>query len=147
MDDAERFWVRVNKTEGCWEWTRGTSDGYGKFILNGKSVSAHRLSYVWHHPLTIDLWEHREICVCHTCDNRKCVNPAHLFIGTNADNTKDMMMKGRRVGNVKLTEAQVREIREKYANCYISYQQLALEYGVNYHNIYFIITRRLWKHI
>jgi len=58
-----------------------------------------------------------------------------------------MIIKGRRVGNVKLTEEQVREIREKYANCDISYQQLALEYGVNYHNIYFIITRRLWKHI
>ena len=152
---AERFWAKVDNTGECWEWTAVLRRGYGSFSLNGKLVTSHRLSYVIHHPLTIDLLEgHREICVCHRCDNRKCVNPAHLFLGSVADNNKDKEAKGR--GNhakgekhheAKLTETQVREIRIKYANGGITYRQLALEYGVSYSIIGYIIRRKTWFHI
>ena len=161
MDDAERFWAKVNKEgeNGCWNWTAGLNTcGYGKLKLNGKISSAHRYSYVLNHPLTIDLWEHREICVCHRCDNRKCVNPSHLFLGSNADNTRDRDAKGR--GNYsntaekgekhpasKLTEQQVREIKIKYANGGITHRQLALEYGVIRQTVGLIINRKNWKHI
>jgi len=161
MDDAERFWSKVNKTGECWEWGAGLNTGYGKFKLYGKMVSSHRLSYVIHHPLSIDLWEHREILVCHKCDNRLCVNPAHLFLGSCADNVRDCIEKGRRFvgdrnsekikgednGRVILTETQVREIRNKYANGGITQQQLALEYGVERTTIGSIIRRRTWHHI
>jgi hypothetical protein len=154
MIDAERFWSRVNKTDGCWEWTGCIVNRYGQFYLNGKGVKAHRYSYIIHHPITIDLWEHREICVCHRCDNPKCVNPAHLFLGSNADNMKDKMAKGRgkqpkgeKQALSKLTETQVREIRNKYANGGITQQQLALEYGVNKSNINKLIRRKRWFHI
>jgi ribosome-binding protein aMBF1 (putative translation factor) len=154
MNNAERFWAKVDKTDGCWEWTGCVGDGYGQIGLNGKIIRTHRLSYIIHHPLTINLLEHREICVCHKCDNRKCVNPAHLFLGSKGDNNKDRETKGRgnqqkgeKHGRSKLTETDVREIRTRYANGGISQQQLALEYGVSQKLINLIIHRENWKHI
>jgi len=156
MENAERFWSKVDKSGECWEWTASMNKmwGYGMFWFNGNWCRSHRVSYILHHPLTIDLWEHREICVCHKCDNRKCVNPSHLFLGSYADNSKDRDTKGRGADtkgekhpSVKLTEAQVREIRNKYANGGITYKQLALEYGVSLQQISHIILRKLWRHI
>lgn len=163
MENAERFWSKVDKTDGCWDWTGSVySNGYGQFKLNGKTRLSHRLSYVLHHPLTINLFEgHREICVCHRCDNRRCVNPSHLFLGSCADNVMDCASKGRRFcgdrnsekikgednGRVILTETQVREIRMKYANGSITQLQLALEYGVKRTTISKIIRRETWSHL
>jgi len=149
MNDVERFWSKVNKTEGCWNWTASlNTSGYGQSKLNGKNVLAHRLSYVMNHPNTINLLEgRREICVCHKCDNPKCVNPAHLFLGSKADNMKDMVAKGRMIGNVKLTEDDVREIRTQYATGGITLKKLAREYEVSLEGIHAIIRRRTWKHI
>ena len=155
MNDVERFWTKVDKSGECWEWTANLySNGYGQFYLNGTMVLSHRLSYVMNHPLTIDLWKHREIFVCHRCDNPRCVNPAHLFLGTHTDNMRDREAKGRanrpkgeEQSQSKLTETQVREIRIKYATGGISYQQLALEYGVSFGGVGHIIQRRSWKHI
>jgi len=156
MNDAERFWAKVEKTgeNGCWEWTAGLSEGYGDYWFNGTAVRAHRLSYVLHHPLTIDLWEHREILVCHRCDNPKCVNPSHLFLGSYADNNRDKEAKGRgnppkgeKHGHSKLTEDDVREIRTRYANGGVLQRQLALEYGVWQRTIGRIINRETWSHI
>ncbi len=155
---AERFWKKVDKSGECWEWIGQLNmNGYGEFWLNGKIVKAHRYSYILHHPLTINLWEHREICVCHKCDNPRCVNPAHLFLGSKADNSKDMVAKGRCRsggnvrgeinGNSKLTETQVREIRSRYAEGGITQEDLGIEYGVSRGAIDHIINRRTWSHI
>ena len=156
MNVAERFWAKVDKTESCWNWTGCLDNGYGRFKLNGKKVLAHRLSYVLHHPLTIDLLAgRREICVCHRCDNPRCVNPSHLFLGSMADNNKDREAKGRgkppkgeKHPFAKLTETQVREIRTRYANGGISHRKLAVEYGiVSLGAINSIISRQKWKHL
>ena len=101
LTPSERFWSRVNKTETCWEWTGGFMvGGYGQFWLKSqnRSIGAHR--FAWEEangPLPAGLF------VCHRCDNRKCVRPAHLFAGTPLDNTRDMLAKGRQKKPLGLT--------------------------------------------
>lgn len=119
--ETERFWegVGAEVDTGCWPWVRSRSrGGYGQFadMVSKKTVAAHRRSWEIHHgPVPPGLW------VLHRCDNRRCVRPDHLFLGTAKDNTQDKINKGR--GNTpsgeshyasRLTSAQVRSIRERY---------------------------------
>jgi len=90
----ERFWSKVEKTDGCWNWLFGCDkDGYGFFCVGvGKSnVKAHRFAYSLSHP---DEGITGKI-IRHTCDNPKCVNPSHLLVGTAQDNMNDKMQRGR----------------------------------------------------
>ncbi len=138
-----RFWKKVLKTEGCWLWTASlNSSGYGYFSINSAPEGAHRVSWRMHNgPIPTAMH------VLHKCDVPACVNPEHLFIGTHADNLRDMVHKGRKTSKSKLTRGQVLEIREKYVPIIYSTYKLAEEYGVSQCLIYQIVTRKKWKHL
>src|SRR3990167_10382249 len=115
----ERFWKYVEKGEGCWEWigSKEGIKGYGVLRLNNKNVRVHRFSYELHKGRIPKDNSYHGVCVLHTCDNPPCVNPKHLFLGSNADNIKDMVKKmrntlGEKNGMHKLKTEQVRQIRK-----------------------------------
>ena len=92
MDLEERFWNKVNilGKNDCWEWQASLNNaGYGNFKYNGNIIGSHRM--VWF----LTYGEFPRLFVLHKCDNRKCCNPNHLFLGTNQDNMNDMINKGR----------------------------------------------------
>lgn len=148
---AVRFWRHVQKTAGCWLWT-GCEDGKGYGVIGrggrgGKQDGAHRVSWeLANGPIPPGL------IVCHRCDVPMCVNPAHLFLGTHADNGADRDAKGRhryalppRETITKLSEGDVLAIRAAAATT--SYADLAARYGVCRSNISMIVTRRNWRHV
>lgn len=158
----DRFWAKVEKSSRCWNWIGGkTSAGYGMFWAGRKLTTAHRFSFELHNGRIPN-----GMLVCHTCDNRACVRPTHLFLGTSADNSADMQRKGRgtvgdkaylrrhpeaRQGekhpNAKLTAQDVHRIRLLVQTGQARQKDLALEYGVRKAAINDIIKRRNWKHI
>lgn len=156
----DRFWEKVQKSTNesdCWIWIGGPKKGYGHMRRGGKlegSSYAHRLSYELHKGKITE-----GMHVCHKCDNIRCVNPAHLFLGTAKDNMADMTQKGRRAygkqvsnageahGEAKLTEKEVLEIRSIYPTKKYTQYELADKYGVSQFLIWSILKRKAWKHI
>lgn len=148
MPPDQRFWTKVRRHEGgCWEWEGCRSDtGYGTFYA-GRVYSSHRYSWELHNgPIP------KGMCVLHRCDNRACVRPDHLWLGTKADNSRDMAAKGRERApskpgsqhhGAKLTEAAVLEIRASAD----SGRVLAERYGVSPSLISLVRKRRAWQHV
>jgi ribosome-binding protein aMBF1 (putative translation factor) len=136
---------------GCWLWLGNKhKQGYGKISVNGRAVMAHRVSYEMNCseiPLGM--------MVCHKCDNPKCVNPDHLFLGSAQDNMTDKIMKGRHRGArrgeshhlAKLNKDQVMAIRDKYRDGNIFQRELASQYGVSQALINRIINNSVWSYV
>lgn len=143
---AARFWARVDMTGDCWLWTGGrSSNGYGKLGANRRTVSAHRFAYeLTHGAIPVGMF------VCHSCDNRLCVRDAHHFLGTSADNMRDMAAKGRsahgvRNSRARLTPVEVAAIKVAYIPGVITHRELAERYGVCKTAVTHILSRRNWK--
>lgn len=141
---ADRFFEKVSKSvNGCHEWTGCLMpNGYGQFHLNGKTAYAHRVAF--------ELANSKEPSnfVLHTCDNRKCVNPDHLFAGSFADNMDDMVLKerqahGERNGHHKLTAEQVKSIRQEVG----LHREIGAKYGVTASLISMIRSGRIWRNV
>lgn len=147
----ELIYARMDRSGGpdaCWPWTGSrTVEGYGRVHLLHQNFPAHRLVYELHYgtPPAGRL-------VCHKCDNPICCNPAHLFLGTNADNLRDMAekqrsSKGERNGRAKLSADDVRQIRALYAEGGWTQQQLAHRFGVTQTVVGEIARRTIWKSV
>lgn len=137
--------VQMEPMSGCWLWVGTTwPNGYGSFtIIRGKQENTHRTSWKLYRDLIPE-----KMLVLHKCDTPSCVNPDHLFLGINKDNTQDMIKKGRSAkgeknGRAKLSPEQVLKIREDDRLGTV----IAPEYGVTPTMIYEIKHKRSWKHI
>ena len=127
----ERFWAKVDKRDEneCWNWTAGCGQarGYGQFNYGGFNMHAHRAAWMIHYGVIP-----ADLHVCHHCDNVICVNPKHLWLGTNKQNHDDKNAKlrqnhGIRHGSCKLTEEQVYEIRDSD----LDYSELGCIYDIH----------------
>ncbi|CAB4192227.1 HNH nuclease [uncultured Caudovirales phage] len=153
-DRVERFWSYVDKRgpDECWNWTRYVDKhDYGQFGWPGTSHMrlTHRIA--WQLTTGVDA---AELCVCHRCDNPKCCNPLHLFIGTHADNMSDKTAKGREArgeqsNHSDLVEQNVRDIRSRYVyrSSRFGLNALSREYGVSKQTIWDIVKRCTWTHL
>lgn len=130
----ERFWskVAVLGSDDCWEWQAGTCGGYGSFGFKGRVRRAHVVSWILESGV-----DPYPACVLHRCDNRKCVNPGHLFLGTRGDNNRDRAAKGRTVaptdeanGNGKLTAEQKSHICCLVVDFGLSRADAARQFGI-----------------
>lgn len=150
----ERFWSKVDKSGDCWLWTASVDrKGYGMFGINRGNGRAHRIAWeLANGPIPAGKQ------ICHACDNPPCVNPDHLWLGTNRENMEDARLKGKWVGSPtkargeanggggKLKESDIPEIRALRAKGWTQ-QAIANQFGVNQTMISFILRGVAWAHV
>lgn len=149
MSEAILTKIRIDSETGCWNWTASKNNGgYGRIRFRNKEKLAHRASYEVHRGQIPE-----GLNVCHRCDNPACINPDHLFVGTQAENAADMVAKGRAPipnlrgsahANAKLTEADIVAIRAAKG---VTLRELGEQYGVNGSTISWIRTGKGWAHV
>jgi len=145
--------IKYNSENHCWEWTGALHNkGYGHMGMNGKIYRVHRLMYEYIYGPIPETNTYHGTCILHRCDNRKCCNPMHLYAGTQKDNIKDCVKRGRRNPNSvygenhyksKLTKKDVLEIRKSKDSQII----IAKQFKVSRQTINYIKNRITWKHI
>lgn len=143
----EYLQYNVNIVGECWMWRRTLDkDGYGKACYNMKHMPAHRMSY---EEYIGDF--NKKLHVLHTCDNPGCINPEHLFLGSNEDNVKDKMLKGRQlkgegIGNSKLKEKDIVNIRRLRLGG-ATLKSIANIYNISISNVWDVCKRNIWTHL
>lgn len=150
---SRRFWLQVEPSDYCWTWGgRRSRKGYGLVVIGSDDHFAHRIAWRLANSRSVP----EGMFVLHRCDNRPCVRPSHLFLGTLADNNADMKAKGRTyrptwvgsaVPTAKVTEADVAEIRRLYRAGGVTQTALAIRYGLNQGTVNGLIRGRTWRHV
>lgn len=148
-ESFDEHWA-ANRVTGCWDWIRGkNSEGYGQLWFEGKMTKAHRFSYERVNGKILP-----GMLVRHTCDNTGCVNPLHLLIGTDADNTKDKVERGRlrfpvgeRAHFAKITSGDVQRIRDISRVGNVSQKEIAIYFAIDQTNVSLIANKKSWKHV
>ena len=145
----QRFWAKVDKSKECWEWLASfRTTGYGQFGMNGVPTTASRVAWI----LTNGEIP-KGMVICHRCDNRKCVRPDHLFLGTMKDNSRDMVAKGRHRApkqfgaGEKNFKAKINfEIAERIRadRKLLSWSKLSKKYGLVVSSLYDIVKNKRW---
>jgi len=142
--EEEFFWSRVgrNTEESCWEWTGGHyKSGYGYFRWEGKSRLSHRLAWELSvGPIPNGLF------VCHTCNNPSCINPRHLFLGSQEENMQHMVQEGRHRGNAKLNEEDILEIRHLYS-VGVPVREIAEKFQIHSNSVWRCVTGKAWSRV
>ena len=137
----DRFWSFTRKAPGCWEWTGSMSRGYGQLLWEGKVISAPRISWF----LSRGRWPIAGHDICHRCDNRACVKPAHLFEGTRSDNVRDAVAKGRHVHRLAKIDYATAERIRALAQEGKTQVEIARVFGLSASNISYVVNRKTWK--
>lgn len=141
--------IKTHNSDACLIWPyKKSRDGYGRIRYKSDYVPVHRLAFFISHgrwPTPFG---------CHSCDVKACFNPRHIFEGTNSDNLRDAVRKGRthplsgeKHSQAKLTETLVKQIREEYRPGKNGYVHLAAKFGVCVETIHRIVLRTAWKHV
>lgn len=140
--DRKKYFLSMVNKKGeneCWEYLgkHRTRDGYARVKFKDRRFLAHRVAWEFHNGKIPD-----GLCVCHRCDNRLCCNPAHLFLGTSAENTIDRTLKGRTRSILKVQD--VLEIRRLFAGGE-NVRALSVRFGASYGSILAVVRFRSWK--
>ena len=152
--DLNRIWKKIDRSTGCWMWMgKKDEQGYGVIDIQGKHKKVHRIAWeLTYGPIPA------RMLVCHKCDNTSCVNPDHLFLGTQKDNMQDCARKGRTNPHInplnqsgeknnfaKLTRTQVEEIRVMKNTTELTQRSIAKIFGISDSQVGRIITRENWN--
>lgn len=149
--DRKRFWskVEIRGPDDCWEWKAHTHRGYGTFQFRHRPMRAPRIAYAFSHGEVPLGW-----LVCHRCDNPSCVNSAHLFLGSHADNSRDkisknrygVLLRGEKRAFSKLKPENIREMRRLTKEGFLQ-KELAQIYRVSKGTIHKILSGKRWTHV
>ena len=143
----KRFWEKVDikSKDECWNWKASCTHGYGYFWNGEVTENAHRTSWIIHNGSIP-----KGLLVLHKCDNRKCVNPNHLYLGTHSDNNYDRAMRnpnGQGGGTPKFDSENVRIIKKLYSTGKYTQMSLAFMFNCSCHIIYRVIrSKKAYKH-
>ena len=136
--------VDITDLDDCWEWKACSNDGEGRYGSFSWSEKGLKLAHIASYELFVG--RRHGLYVCHSCDNPLCVNPSHLWLGTQKQNVADMIKKDRLGDRAKLSTHRVKKIRRMYSSGEYTQKHIAKKFGVDRATISYIVNNKIWNH-